>query len=75
MEYVAVRLFGDGAMKRHKKTFEPETTALGDFENVSDAIAQACHQLNCNHVRHGILSEGEGAGGFIVMDIQELAEV
>lgn len=75
MEYVAVRLFGDGAMKRHKKTFEPETTALGDFDNESDAIAQACIQLKCNHVRHGVLSEGEGAGGFIVMDIQELAEV
>ncbi|MBY8300529.1 hypothetical protein KW538_16710 [Vibrio fluvialis] len=74
MEFVAVRLFGDGAMKRHKKTLEPETTALGDFDNADDAIAQACHQLNCNHIRHGILSEGEGKGGFIVMDVQELAQ-
>lgn len=75
MEFVAVRLFGNGAMKRHNKTLEPETTALGDFDNAADAIAQACHQLKCNHIRHGILSEGEGQGGFIVMDIQELAEI
>ncbi|ENE9345505.1 hypothetical protein ABOE62_000127 [Vibrio fluvialis] len=74
MEYVAIRLFGDGAMKRHNKTLEPESTALGDFDNAADAIAQACHQLKCNHVRHGILSEGEGKGGFIVMDIQELVQ-
>ncbi|ELH7948895.1 hypothetical protein Q9F39_000359 [Vibrio fluvialis] len=74
MEYVAIRLFGDGAMKRHNKTLEPEATALGDFDNAADAIAQACHQLKCNHVRHGILSEGEGKGGFIVMDIQELVQ-
>lgn len=73
MEFVAVRVFGDGALKRHEVTAELETTALGEFEHMDEAIAQACHQLSCNHLCHGVLSEGEGRGGFIVMDIQELA--
>ena len=41
MQYVAIRLFGDGAMKRHKHTQEPETTALGDFDSsMSFAMAR-----------------------------------
>lgn len=75
MQYVAIRLFGDGAMKRHKHTLEPETTTLGDFESLDEAIEQACLQLGCNHIRHGVLSGGEGLGGFMVMDTQELAQV
>ncbi|MDC5872210.1 hypothetical protein OPW39_25745 [Vibrio europaeus] len=75
MQYVAIRLFGDGAMNRHEQTQEPETTALGDFDSLDDAVSQACEQLKCNHVRHGVLSEGEGKGGFIVVDTQELAEI
>ena len=75
MQYVAIRLFGDGAMKRHKETLEPETTAIGDFETMSEAIDQACHQLSCNHICHGVLSEGAGKGGFLVIDTQELAQV
>lgn len=75
MQYVAIRLFGDGAMKRHEQTQEPETTVLGDFDLFDDAVSQACEQLKCNHVRHGVLSEGEGQGGFIVVDTQELAEI
>ena len=54
MEYVAIRLFGDGAMKRHKHTQELEATTLGDFECIDEAIQQACKQLKCNHVRHGV---------------------
>lgn len=78
MEYFALRLFGDGAMKRHPKTFEPEVTQLGDFDSLADAVKQACVQLNCNTVgneRSGVLSQGEGAGGFMVVDAQELAAV
>ncbi len=78
MEYFALRLFGDGAMKRHPKTFEPEVTQLGDFDSFSDAVKQACVQLNCNTVgneRSGVLSHGEGAGGYIVVDVHELADV
>ena len=71
MEYVAIRLFGDGAMKRHKHTQELEATTLGDFECMDEAIQQACEQLKCTHV----LSEGEGEGGFIVVDTQEFVEI
>ncbi|NRF60926.1 hypothetical protein [Vibrio coralliilyticus] len=75
MQYVAIRLFGDGAMKRHEETQEPETTALGEFDSLDDAVGQACEQLKCNHVRHGVLSEGEGRGGFIIVDTQELVQI
>ncbi|HCE1574320.1 TPA: hypothetical protein ACF39K_002241 [Vibrio parahaemolyticus] len=75
MQYVAIRLFGDGAMKRHKHTQESETTALGDFDSLDDAVNQACELLNCNHIRHGVLSEVEGLGGFIVVDAQEFTEI
>lgn len=75
MQYVAIRLFGNGAMKRHKDTLELETTALGDFDSLNDAVNQACEQLKCNHVRHGVLSEGEGLGGFIVVDAQEFVQI
>ena len=75
MQYVAIRLFGDGAMKRHKDTMELETTTLGEFESMKEAISQACLQLKCNHIGHGMLSEGEGRGGFMVVDTQELAAI
>ncbi|WP_045420028.1 hypothetical protein [Vibrio jasicida] len=75
MEYFALRLFGDGAMKRHAKTFDPEVTKLGDFDSLEDAVKQACAQLDCNHLLRGILSQGEGAGGYMIVDAQELTEV
>lgn len=75
MQYVAIRLFGNGAMKRHKHTLEPETTPLGEFESMDEAIEQACSQLTCNHICHGVLSEGEGEGGYMVVDTQELAQI
>ena len=75
MQYVAIRLFGNGAMKRHKHTLEPETTNLGDFDSMNQAIDQACQQLRCNHICHGVLSEGEGLGGFLVVDTQELTQI
>lgn len=71
MQYVAIRLFGAGAIKRHKQTLAPQTTALGEFDCLDDAVNQACQQLSCHHVRHGLLSRGEGEGGFIVVDAQE----
>lgn len=75
MQYVAIRLFGNGALKRHKHTLEPETTTLGEFDSVDEAIEQACSQLTCNHICHGVLSEGEGEGGYMVVDTQELATI
>ncbi|MGR5209354.1 hypothetical protein ACPV4A_02300 [Vibrio rotiferianus] len=75
MEYFALRLFGDGAMKRHAKSFDPEVTKLGDFDSLEDAVKQACAQLDCNHLLRGILSQGEGAGGYMIVDAQELTEV
>ncbi|MET2901666.1 hypothetical protein ABXV22_25730 [Vibrio rotiferianus] len=75
MEYFALRLFGDGAMKRHHETFEPEVTKLGDFDSLDEAVKQACAQLDCNHLLRGILSQGEGAGGYMVVDAQELIEL
>ncbi|WP_182032927.1 hypothetical protein [Vibrio diabolicus] len=75
MEYFALRLFGDGAMKRHHETFEPEVIKLGDFDSLDLAVKQACVQLDCNHLLRGILSQGEGAGGYMVVDAQELVAV
>ncbi|MEF1254564.1 hypothetical protein [Vibrio sp. M260112] len=75
MKYFALRLFGDGALKRHNQTFEPEVTPLGEFDSLESAVEQACAQLDCNHLLRGVLSQGEGAGGYIVMDAQELAAV
>ncbi len=75
MEYFALRLFGDGAMKRHKDTFDPEVTCLGEFDSLDEAVKQACAQLDCNHLLRGVLSQGEGAGGYMVVDAQELAAV
>lgn len=75
MEYFALRLFGDGAMKRHFETLEPEVTTLGEFDSLDLAVKQACAQLDCNHLLRGVLSQGEGAGGYIVLDAQELAAV
>lgn len=75
MEYFALRLFGDGAMKRHHETFEPEVTELGDFDSLDEAVKQACAQLDCNHLLRGILSQGEGAGGYMIVDAQELTEL
>lgn len=75
MRYFALRLFGDGAPKRHKQTFEPEVTELGEFDSLESAVEQACAQLDCNHLLRGVLNQGEGAGGYIVMDAQELAAI
>ncbi|MBU2898029.1 hypothetical protein [Vibrio hepatarius] len=75
MEYFALRLFGDGAMKRHYQSHEPEVTELGEFDSLDSAVKQACAQLDCNHLLRGVLSQGEGAGGYMVVDAQELAAV
>lgn len=45
MQYVAIRLFGDGAMKRHKHTQEPETTALGDFDSLAMPLIKLASYL------------------------------
>ncbi|CAM3079231.1 hypothetical protein [Vibrio neptunius] len=75
MEYFALRVFGDGAIKRHEQTFEPEVTELGEFDCLESAVEQACAQLDCNHLLRGVLSQGEGAGGYLILDAQELAAV
>lgn len=66
MQYVAIRLFGDGAMKRHKHTLEPETTTLGDFDSLDEAIEQACLQCICVYLLMGL------AWSFIYLTILEL---
>ncbi|MEL7290442.1 MAG: hypothetical protein AAGJ78_04685 [Pseudomonadota bacterium] len=75
MEYFALRLFGNGAMKRQPKTFEPEVIQLGEFDSQDEAVKQACAQLDCNHLLRGVLSQGEGEGGYMVVDAQELGEM
>ncbi|WP_425628639.1 hypothetical protein [Vibrio neptunius] len=75
MKYFALRVFGDGVIKRHHHTFEPEVVLLGEFESLDVAVEQACAELDCNHLSRGVLSQGEGASGYLVMDAQELATV
>jgi hypothetical protein len=75
MQYVAVMLCPDGGVIRHAQTREVATILIGDFDSMDEAINQACIELNCLHLHKGVLTKGEGLGGFMIVTAQELVAV
>lgn len=75
MQYAAVKLCPNGGIVRHEQTQEVANVLIGDFDSIEDAVNQACAELNCKHLRNGVISRGAGQSGFMVVTTQELEEV
>ncbi|MEK1977957.1 hypothetical protein WOC06_08830 [Vibrio parahaemolyticus] len=75
MQYAAIMLCPDGGIIRHEDTQEVANVMVGDFESLEQAIEQACVSLSCTHLTKGVLSKGNGKGGFMLVTTQELEEV
>ncbi|MGF1689439.1 hypothetical protein L4C36_22725 [Photobacterium japonica] len=75
MNYLAVFLGVDGGITRNAKTEEVMNLQLGEFDSREEAIENACLQLECTHAKKGVLLKGENAGGFLICDTQEFAEL
>lgn len=75
MNYLAVFLCSDGGIARNSNTEEVMNMQLGEFESRELAIQNACVQLECTHVKNGVLLKGENKGGFLICDAQEFAEL
>lgn len=78
MQYSAIQLCSDGGIVRHEDTQEVANVLIGDFESMTDAVNQACRDLDCS-VMHpldrGIISKGRNKGGYMLVTTQELEEV
>ncbi|WP_102363513.1 hypothetical protein [Vibrio cyclitrophicus] len=75
MEYAAVMLCSGGGVIRHEETQEVANVLVGEFESMETAIDQACQALSCVHLFKGVISKGEGKGGFMLVTTQELSEI
>lgn len=75
IHYLAIALGGDGGIVRHPKTQQVKATAIGEFDSMADAINQACQQFDCTHLLKGVISKGQGLGGYMVVNSQEFAEL
>ncbi|EIV8657108.1 hypothetical protein WOC08_12000 [Vibrio parahaemolyticus] len=75
MQYAAVMLCPDGGIIRHEDTLEVANLMVGDFDSLDQAIEQACVSLSCIHLTKGVLSKGDGKGGFVLVTTQELESV
>jgi hypothetical protein len=75
MMYVAIELGPDGGMRQHPKTAEYRTIEIGEFDNKTDAVSNACHQLNCRQIFRGVIRRLKGSGGYVVLDSQGYAQV
>lgn len=75
MKYAAVLLCPDGGIIRHEQTQEVANVLIGDFDSIENAIEQACSELSCTHLHKGVISKGQGKGGFMVVTTQELDTV
>ncbi|CAE6929171.1 hypothetical protein V8054_000601 [Vibrio parahaemolyticus] len=75
MKYAAIMLCPDGGVIRHEETQEVANVLVGDFDSLEQAIEQACYSLNCIHLLKGVLSKGNGKGGFMLVTTQELSSV
>lgn len=72
MHYAAVMLCPSGGVIRHEETQQVANVLIGDFESFTDAIHQACLDLNCQHLHKGVISKGQNKGGFMVITTQDL---
>ncbi|HCG9217582.1 TPA: hypothetical protein NJ716_002306 [Vibrio parahaemolyticus] len=75
MRYAALMLCPDGGIIRHEDTLEVANVMVGDFDSIDQAIEQACLSLSCIHLTKGVLSKGNGKGGFMLVTTQELEAV
>ncbi|CZF83160.1 hypothetical protein [Grimontia marina] len=75
MNFLAVYLCGDGSILRNEDTSEVMNLQLGEFETKELAIKQACSQLECTHYHNGVLTKGDGQGGYLIVDAQEFTTV
>jgi hypothetical protein len=75
MMYVAIELGSDGGMREHPKTAEYRTVEVGEFDNKSDAVSNACHQLYCRQLYRGVIRRLKGHGGYVVLNAQDYAAV
>lgn len=75
MKFVAIKICPSGGTIREPKTNEPQTVEIGDHDSKADAVENACHLLGCRQLYRGVLRSLKNAGGYIVLDIQEFAEV
>ncbi|MCK8064620.1 hypothetical protein [Vibrio sp. 1CM7H] len=65
----------DGGIIRHEDTQQVANVMVGDFDSLDQAIEQACVSLSCTHLSKGVLSKGNGKGGFMLVTTQELEAV
>ncbi|MDW2015196.1 hypothetical protein [Vibrio sp. 704] len=75
MQYAAIMLCPAGGVIRHQDTQEVANVVVGDFDSLGLAIEQACVSLSCTHLIKGVLSKGNGKGGFMLVTTQELEAV
>ncbi|EJL6744903.1 hypothetical protein AB6H46_01270 [Vibrio alginolyticus] len=75
MQYAAIMLCPAGGVIRHQDTQEVANVVVGDFDSLGLAIEQACVSLSCTHLTKGVLSKGNGKGGFMLVTTQELEAV
>lgn len=75
MMYAAVELCPQGGVVRHEETQEVVNVLIGDFETEQEAIQQACSVLECTELRHGVMTKGDGKGGYMIVTTQELESV
>jgi len=73
--YAAVSLCPEGGIIRHEETQEVASVPVGEFPSMEDATKQACSDLNCKHLRNGVITKGHGKGGYMVVTTQELEEI
>ena len=73
LRFLAVFLNSGGGVVREGDTQEVRTHELGEFESKELAIANACLELNCEHITNGVLIRGDHTGGFMICDTQEFA--
>lgn len=75
MQYYAIQLSGDGGVVRHPETEEPKAIEVGELDDMQTVIDQACENLKCQHLFKGVITRGNGLGGYLVATAHELAEM
>ena len=75
MNYLAVFLNSGGGVVRNVETQEVMNMQVGEFKSRDQAIENACVQLDCTHVKNGVLVKGQHTGGYMICDAQEFAEL
>ncbi|EDM65029.1 hypothetical bacteriophage protein [Moritella sp. PE36] len=75
MKFVAIKICPNGGTIREPKTNEPQTVEIGEHDSKADAIENACYLLDCRQLFRGVIRSLKNAGGYIVLDMQEYAEV